>query len=105
MPWGLSGSPLWACPAAASTRARARGILPDLVTRAVLASSTCSFDLPGARATWSNDDRVVYTFASRAPWLFRLMFAKFIHDVRRDPTAIFPMMKSLGPADQETLRR
>jgi pimeloyl-ACP methyl ester carboxylesterase len=79
--------------------------LPDLVTRAVLASSTCSFDLPGARATWSNDDRVVYTFASRAPWLFRLMFAKFIHDVRRDPTAIFSMMKSLGPADQEILGR
>jgi pimeloyl-ACP methyl ester carboxylesterase len=77
--------------------------LPDLVTRAVLASSTCSFDLPGARATWSNDDRLVYTVASRAPWLFRLMFAKFIHDVRRDPMAIFAMMKSLGPADQEIL--
>jgi pimeloyl-ACP methyl ester carboxylesterase len=79
--------------------------LPDLVTRAVLASSTCSSDLPGAKATWSRDDRLVYTLASRAPWLLRLMFAKFIHDVRRDPTANFPMMKGLGPADQEILGR
>ena len=67
--------------------------LPDLVTRAVLASSTCSPDLPGAKATWSRDDRLVYTLASGAPWLLRVMFAKFIHDVRRDPTAIFAMMK------------
>jgi pimeloyl-ACP methyl ester carboxylesterase len=79
--------------------------LPDLVTRAVLASSTCSSDLPGAKATWSRDDRLVYTLASRAPWLLRVMFAKFIHDIRRDPMAIFPMMTSLGPADQEILGR
>jgi pimeloyl-ACP methyl ester carboxylesterase len=79
--------------------------LPDLVTRAVLASSTCSSDLPGARAAWSRDDRLVYTLASWAPWLLRLMFAKFIHDIRRDPAAIFAMMKGLGPADQEILGR
>ena len=79
--------------------------LPDLVTRAVLASSTCSSGLPGAKATWGNDDRLVYTLASRAPWLLGVMFAKLIHDVRRDPTAIFPMMNNLGPADQEILRR
>ena len=47
----------------------------------------------------------MYTLAHRAPWLLRLMFAKFVHDVRRDPTAIFPMMKDLGPADQEILGR
>jgi pimeloyl-ACP methyl ester carboxylesterase len=79
--------------------------LPDLVTRAVLASSTCSFDLPGARATWSTEDRLMYTLASRAPWLLRLMYAKLVHDVRRDPAAIFPLMSSLGPADQEILAR
>jgi pimeloyl-ACP methyl ester carboxylesterase len=79
--------------------------LPDLVMRAVLASSTCSFDLPGARATWSTDDRLVYTVAGRAPWLLRLMYAKLTHDVRRDPAAIFSLMKSLGPADQEILAR
>jgi pimeloyl-ACP methyl ester carboxylesterase len=79
--------------------------LPDLVTRAVLASSTCPVDLPGARATWSTDDRLVYTLAGRAPWLLRLMFAKLVHDVRRDPTAIFPLMKHLGPADQDILGR
>ena len=79
--------------------------LPERVTRAVLASSTCSFDLPGAKATWSRDDRLVYTLAGRAPWLLRLMFAKFTHDVRRDPTAVFSMMKNLGPADQEIVGR
>jgi pimeloyl-ACP methyl ester carboxylesterase len=79
--------------------------LPDLVTRAVLASSTCPVDLPGAKATWSNDDRLVYTLANRAPWLLRLMFAKLTHDIQRDPTAIFPMMKGLGPADQDILGR
>jgi pimeloyl-ACP methyl ester carboxylesterase len=79
--------------------------LPDLVTRAVLASSTCPFDLPGAKAAWSRDDRLVYTLAGRAPWLLRLMFAKFTHDVRRDPTAVFAMMTSLGPADQDILAR
>jgi pimeloyl-ACP methyl ester carboxylesterase len=77
--------------------------LPGLVTRAVLASSTCPFDLPGARATWSGDDRLVYTLAGWAPWLLRLMFAKFTRDVRRDPAAVFAMMTSLGPADQHIL--
>ena len=79
--------------------------LPDLVTRAVLASSTCPFDLPGAKVTWSGDDRLVYTLAGRAPWLLRVMFAKFTRDVRRDPAAVFAMMKGLGPADQEILGR
>jgi pimeloyl-ACP methyl ester carboxylesterase len=79
--------------------------LPGRVTQAVLASSTCSVDLPGARATWSKDDRLVYTLARRAPWLLRLMFAKFTHDVRRDPAAVFSMMTDLGPADQEILGR
>ena len=79
--------------------------LPERVTRAVLASSTCSFDLPGARATWSGDDRLVYTLAGRAPWLLRLMFAKFTHDIRRDPAAVFSMMTDLGPADQDILGR
>jgi|SRR5690242_1733803 len=79
--------------------------LPDLVTRAVLASSTCSFDLPGARATWSTEDRLMYTLAGRAPSLLRLMYATAVHDVRRDPAAIFALMSSLGPADQEILAR
>lgn len=79
--------------------------LPDLVTRAVLASSTCSFDLPGARATWSTEDRLMYTLAGRAPWLLRLMYAKLVHDVRRDPAAVFALMSSLGPADQDILAR
>jgi pimeloyl-ACP methyl ester carboxylesterase len=79
--------------------------LPGLVTRAVLASSTCSSDLPGAKATWSTEDRLVYTLASRAPWLLRLMYAKLVHDVRRDPAAIFPLMKGLGPTDQDIMAR
>ncbi len=79
--------------------------LPGLVTRAVLASSTCPFDLPGAKATWSGNDRLVYTLAGRAPWLLRPMFAKFTHNLRRDPTAVFSMTKDLCPADQAILAR
>jgi len=77
--------------------------LPGLVTRAVLVSSTCSFDLPGAKATWSGNDRLVYPVAGRAPWLLRLMFAKIVHDLRRDPMAVLSMVKGLGPADQDIL--
>jgi len=47
----------------------------------------------------------VYTLAGRAPWLLRLMFAKFTHDIRRDPAAVFSMMTDLGPADQDILGR
>ncbi len=41
--------------------------LPDRVTRVALVSSTCSFDLPGARATWNAEDRRLYRLADRTP--------------------------------------
>ena len=77
--------------------------LPDRITRAALVSSTCSFDLPGAKATSSREDRLVYTVATWVPWLLRPMFAKLAHDVRRDPMALFSAFPAPAPADQEIL--
>jgi pimeloyl-ACP methyl ester carboxylesterase len=77
--------------------------LPDRITRAALVSSTCSFDLPGAKATSNKEERLVYTVATWAPWLLRPMFAKLTHDVRRDPMALFSALPELGSADQQVL--
>ncbi len=94
---GVSGGGKYACACAWQ--------LPDRITRAALVSSTCSFDLPGAKATANKQDRLVYAVATWAPWLLRLMFAKFTHDARRDPTALFSALPALGPADQQILAR
>lgn len=92
---GISGGGKYAC--ACAWR------LSDRITRVALVSSTCSFDLPGAKATANKEDRLVYAIANWAPWLLRLMFAKFTHDARRDPAALFSVLPKLGPADQEIL--
>jgi pimeloyl-ACP methyl ester carboxylesterase len=78
--------------------------LADRVTRVALVSSTCSFDLPGARAAWSAEDRRLYGAADRAPWLVRLFFAKVARDVGRNPDALFStVQRSVGAADKEVL--
>ncbi|HEX6931138.1 MAG TPA: alpha/beta hydrolase [Streptosporangiaceae bacterium] len=92
---GVSGGGKYACACAWG--------LPDRITRAATVSSTCSFDVPGARATANKQDRLVYALARWAPWLLRLMFAKFTHDARRDPAALFSGLPELGQADQEIL--
>ena len=93
---GVSGGGKYACACAWG--------LPDRVTRVALVSSTCSFDLPGARATWSADDRRLYRLADWAPWLVRLFFAKVARDVRRDPDALFPVVeRTVGAADKQVL--
>ncbi len=95
---GVSGGGKYVCACA--------WLLPDRITRAAAVSSTCSFDLPGARATANKQDRLVYAVARWAPWLLRLMFAKYTHDARRDPTALFsalPELAELGQADREIL--
>lgn len=93
---GVSGGGKYACACA--------WLLPDRVTRVGLVSSTCSFDLPGARATWNADDRRLYRMAYRAPWLVRLFFAKVARDLRRDPGALFStVLRSVGAADKNVL--
>ena len=93
---GVSGGGKYACACAWQ--------LADRVTRVALVSSTCSFDLPGARATWSKEDQRVYPVADRAPWLVRLYFAKFGRDIRQDPNALFSRFeRTVGPADKEVL--
>jgi pimeloyl-ACP methyl ester carboxylesterase len=78
--------------------------LPDRVTRVALVSSTCSFDLPGVRATWGAGDGRRYGVADRAPWLVRLFLAKVARDVGRNPDALFStVQRSVGAADREVL--
>jgi pimeloyl-ACP methyl ester carboxylesterase len=93
---GVSGGGKYACACA--------WVLPNRVTRVALVSSTCSFDLPGARATWNAEDRRLYRIADRAPWLVRLLLAKVARDLRRDPDALFSIVeRSVGAADKEVL--
>jgi len=93
---GVSGGGKFACACAWA--------LPDRVTRAALVSSTCSFDLPGARATWDGEDRWLYGIAGRAPWLIRLYLAKVARDLRRDPGALLSAVeRRVGAADREVL--
>jgi pimeloyl-ACP methyl ester carboxylesterase len=93
---GVSGGGKYACACAWA--------LPDRVTRVALVSSTCSFDLPGARSTWNAEDRRLYRSADRAPWLVRLFLAKVARDLRRNPDALFStVVRSVGDADREVL--
>jgi pimeloyl-ACP methyl ester carboxylesterase len=93
---GVSGGGKYACACAWG--------LQDRVTRVALVSSTCSFDLPGARATWTADDGRLYRSADRAPWLVRLFLAKVARDLRRDPDALYSSVeRSVGAADKEVL--
>ena len=93
---GVSGGGKYACACA--------WVLPDRVTRVALVSSTCSFDLPGARATWNAENRRLYQIADRAPWLVRLYLAKVARDLRRDQDALFSIVeRSVGAADKEVL--
>jgi len=93
---GVSGGGKYACACAWG--------LPDRVTRVGLVSSTCSFDLPGARATWNAHDRRLYQLAGWTPWLVRLFFAKVARDVRRDPDALFSAVERIvGDADNDVL--
>jgi pimeloyl-ACP methyl ester carboxylesterase len=93
---GVSGGGKYACACAWG--------LPDRVTRVGLVSSTCSFDLPGARSTWNAENRRLYRSADRAPWLVRLFLAKVALDLRRDPDALFSTVeRTVGAADKEVL--
>lgn len=93
---GVSGGGKYACACAWA--------LPDRVTRVALVSSTCSFDLPGARATWNGEDRRLYGAADRAPWLVRLVMARMVRDIRRNPDALFAaVQRSVGASDNEVL--
>lgn len=57
--------------------------LPDRVTRAVPIATPAPVDLPGVKATWSRDVRLLNMLAVRSPWLLRLLLATFARDCRR----------------------
>jgi pimeloyl-ACP methyl ester carboxylesterase len=93
---GVSGGGKYACACAWA--------LPERVVRATVVSSTCSFDLPGARATWDVEDRRLYRIADWAPWLVRLFLSKIARDLTRDPGALLSSVeRRVGAADREVL--
>lgn len=94
---GLSGGGKYACACAWGLR--------DRVSQMALVSSTCSPDLPGAKATWNTEDRLLYPLAARVPWLVRMVFAKLARDARRDGESLLSMLSKLGPTDREILGR
>ena len=94
---GLSGGGKYACACAWG--------LHDRVSQVALVSSTCPPDLPGAKATWNREAKLMYPLAARAPWLVRMVFAKFARDARRDAESFLSMLDNLGRTDREVLGR
>lgn len=80
--------------------------LPERVTRAVLISSPASVDMPGVRATWSREVRLLNALGERAPWLLHLLFGGFARDFRRGrlPKMVLSMFED-SAADQAILAR
>ena len=94
---GLSGGGKYACACAWG--------LHDRLSQVALVSSTCSRDLPGAKATWNRQDRLLFPLADRVPWLVRMVFAKFARDARRDAESFLSMLDDLGQTDRNLLGR
>jgi pimeloyl-ACP methyl ester carboxylesterase len=78
--------------------------IPQRLTTAMIISGNCPYDLPGAKATWSKDDRKMYLLADKAPWLFKLVFQKLARDMIKDPKIILSYFNSSEP-DQKTVAR
>jgi pimeloyl-ACP methyl ester carboxylesterase len=78
--------------------------IPHRLTGACIISGNCPYDLPGAKETWSRDDRQMYTLADKAPWLFRLVFRKLARDMVKDPSRILSFFNSSEP-DRLTVSR
>lgn len=79
--------------------------LPDRVTRVALVASTAPANLPGVPETWSRADRRLYTTATMAPWLLRLLLARTAHRFRRHPDRMLGMVPDLSAADERALAR
>ena len=78
---------------------------PERVRRVALVASTASSDLPGVRASWGKEDRMVYGMAVRAPWLLRAYLRKLDRRMRSDPTALLKLFSDLSPLDREVMAR
>ena len=79
--------------------------IPQRLTVAGMVSSTCPFDLPGAKETLSKQDNQVYGMADKAPWLFRLMLWKIARDARKNPASIFSLFTDVSEPDKVALAR
>ena len=94
---GVSGGGRYACACAAAWLSRGR--------RLVLVSSTASSDLPGVRASWSRQDRLLQLLAVRAPSAFRAVLAKLARDARRDSDSVLALFNDLCEPDRRILAR
>lgn len=75
------------------------------VNHLVLVGATAPVELPGARQTWSSEDRLAYTLAVRTPWLFRAWMARLARDLERHPDRWRKALPILAEADQRALER
>ena len=67
-------------------------------------SGNCPYDLPGAKATLSKEDKQMYTLADKTPWLLRLMLWKNARDVRKNPFIILSLFNE-SEFDKATVAR
>ncbi len=79
--------------------------IPQRLTVAGMVSSTCPFDLPGAKEALSKQDNQIYGMADKVPWFFRLMLWKIARDARKNPASIFSLFTDVSEPDKVALAR
>jgi pimeloyl-ACP methyl ester carboxylesterase len=94
---GVSGGGRYACACAAGLGSR--------VTRVALVASTAPPELPGVRATWSRQDRQLYTLADKAPWLLRVALTGLARSTRSEPDRALRLFTDLPAVDERALER
>ena len=77
--------------------------IPQYITAAAIISGTCSFDLPGAALTLSQQDRRIYVLADKAPWVFRLLLWKIARDTRTNPASLQSLFNEVAEPDKVLL--
>ncbi len=60
-------------------------------------------DIPEVIQSMSDQDRQLYAFARRAPWLLRLLLWKIAGDARKDPNSILKLFSEVSSPDQAAL--
>ncbi len=77
--------------------------IPQRLTAASIISGNTAYDLPGARATLSQQDTLLYTLADKAPLLLRLLLWVIASRVRKNPAAIFDLFSDASDVDKQAL--
>jgi pimeloyl-ACP methyl ester carboxylesterase len=77
--------------------------IPQRLTAALVLAGSCPFDLPGAQAALSKQDRQIYSTADKMPWLFRLMLWKIARDARKNPESVLSLFTDISEPDKKAL--